>query len=73
MEQAARRRMPKFAFDYLQGGIGVEACLKANIYAITVAGEDGVNHAVTIFQGELQQTFAQLACEKLADLRTRKV
>ena len=30
MERAAKRRMPKFAFDYLQGGIGAEACLAGN-------------------------------------------
>ncbi len=30
MERKAARRVPKFAFDYLQGGIGNEACLTAN-------------------------------------------
>jgi len=30
MEREARRRVPRFAFEYLQGGIGHQACLKAN-------------------------------------------
>jgi L-lactate dehydrogenase (cytochrome) len=34
MEKAARKRIPKFAFDYLQGGIGAEACLAGNRNAL---------------------------------------
>ena len=34
MERAAARRVPKFAFDYLQGGIGAEGCLAANREAL---------------------------------------
>ena len=34
MERAAKRRMPRFAFDYLQGGIGEEACLVGNRKAL---------------------------------------
>ncbi len=34
MERTASRRIPKFAFDYLQGGIGNEACLSANRHAL---------------------------------------
>ena len=34
MEHVAKRRMPKFAFDYLQGGIGAEACLAGNRRAL---------------------------------------
>ncbi len=34
MECAAKRRIPKFAFDYLQGGIGAEACLTGNRRAL---------------------------------------
>ena len=34
MERVAKRRMPKFAFDYLQGGIGAEACLAGNRRAL---------------------------------------
>jgi len=30
MERATKRRIPKFAFDYLQGGIGAEACVTGN-------------------------------------------
>ena len=40
MEHVAKRRMPKFAFDYLQGGIGAEACLAGNRRAL-----DGVQLA----------------------------
>ena len=34
MERATKRRIPKFAFDYLQGGIGAEACLTGNRRAL---------------------------------------
>ncbi len=34
LEVAAKRRMPKFAFDYLQGGIGNEAALARNRAAL---------------------------------------
>lgn len=34
MERAAARRVPKFAFDYLQGGIGAESCLARNRAAL---------------------------------------
>ena len=34
MERAAARRVPRFAFEYLQGGIGAEACLAANRTAL---------------------------------------
>jgi L-lactate dehydrogenase (cytochrome) len=34
MERLAKRRIPKFAFDYLQGGIGAEACLVGNRKAL---------------------------------------
>ncbi len=34
MECAAKRRIPKFAFDYLQGGIGAEACVTGNRRAL---------------------------------------
>ena len=34
MECATKRRIPKFAFDYLQGGIGAEACLTGNRRAL---------------------------------------
>ncbi|MDG2479466.1 MAG: alpha-hydroxy acid oxidase [Alphaproteobacteria bacterium] len=34
MERAAARRIPRFAFEYLQGGIGHEACLAANRRAL---------------------------------------
>lgn len=30
LERAARRRIPKFAWDYLNGGIGDETCLRRN-------------------------------------------
>ena len=30
MERAAKRRIPKIAFDYLQGGIGIETCVARN-------------------------------------------
>ena len=31
MRQAARRRMPRFAWDYLEGGIGRDAALNRNL------------------------------------------
>ena len=34
MERATKRRIPKFAFDYLQGGIGAEACVTGNRRAL---------------------------------------
>ena len=34
MEAAAARRAPRFAFDYLRGGIGRETCLRANRRAL---------------------------------------
>ena len=34
MERAAARRVPRFAFDFLQGGIGRETCLAANRAAL---------------------------------------
>jgi L-lactate dehydrogenase (cytochrome) len=34
MEHATKRRIPKFAFDYLQGGIGAEACVTGNRRAL---------------------------------------
>jgi len=34
MERATKQRIPKFAFDYLQGGIGAEACLTGNRRAL---------------------------------------
>ncbi len=34
MQRAAKRRMPKFAFDYLEGGIGTEACLMGSYAAL---------------------------------------
>ena len=34
MGRAAARRIPKFAFDFLDGGIGAEACLAANRAAL---------------------------------------
>ena len=34
MERATKRRIPKFAFDYLQGGIGAEACLTGHRRAL---------------------------------------
>jgi len=34
MEKATQKRIPKFAFDYLQGGVGVEACLAGNRSAL---------------------------------------
>ena len=34
MEAAARRRIPRFAFDYLAGGIGREDCLAENLAAL---------------------------------------
>jgi L-lactate dehydrogenase (cytochrome) len=34
MERAARRRVPKFAYDYLTGGIGQELCLRRNREAL---------------------------------------
>ena len=34
MERAAARRVPRFVFDFVRGGIGVEACLAANRRAL---------------------------------------
>ena len=62
LEAAAKRRMPKFAFDYLQGGIGDETALarnRASLDAICLRAR----HIVEDYEPELKtkllgQTYA---------------
>ncbi len=69
LRASAKRRMPRFAFEYMDGGADAAFVGKAFLWSLGALGAEGPAHLIDILTEEFRSTLGQLGCTSVDELR----
>ncbi len=72
LRRRARRVLPGFAFEYMDGGAGADTGIagKAFLWSLRALGARGPGHLIDLLVEDIRSTLGQLGCASLDELRS---